>query len=671
MNFSATTANASLTSQMSMSSVDSPALAEHLPRRRHGRVEHQRRVVADVGGGDDPGRAAPAVRFGVLVGWRSRMAAAPSTTPELLPAWCTCSIFEVGELRVDQLLVRRALLVERELVEAGERRLQRLRALQRGVRAGVLLVVEDHGAVVVDDRHEAACRTVPRRSRSPPGAATRRPARRAPRGGCPPAWRWHRRRRPGVVCGWMARRWALPASMNGPACRRARLAAKLDIISVPPAMTTSSRPDMIMPAARFDDGDAAAAEAVERHAAGPDVVAGVERRHPAEVAALRVRLVARAPDDVVDRRRCRGRCARRSPRARWRRGAAGGGAPSAPLPTLPIPRGVRTGIDDPGFAHDRPSTRWKRRTLSTRTAFTVSVTTRHLAVSDISDVRPCCGRPTVYCTDRSNEDSRVGSRCRNESRYRVRSPGRVTSAGGVSCSPAQGAGSASCSPTPSPMPGRRWRWSPAPRATLKEVAAALPGPALVFCRRRARRRLQRRRGRRDGRRVGRRRRLDLQRRDLARRRRSAAHRPGGLARGHRRQPDRGVPRRPCGGTGDGPGRPPDLHRLRARRTARRRASPPTAPPRPASSAWPRRWRSTSPRPGITVNVVAPGWFDSPLADGWTNNERLSAADPRPHGARAGGGSPPISPAPFSSSRRTPRRSSPGPCSTVDGGYLLV
>jgi NAD(P)-dependent dehydrogenase (short-subunit alcohol dehydrogenase family) len=27
--------------------------------------------------------------------------------------------------------------------------------------------------------------------------------------------------------------------------------------------------------------------------------------------------------------------------------------------------------------------------------------------------------------------------------------------------------------------------------------------------------------------------------------------------------------------------------------------------------------------GITVNVVAPGWFDSPLADGWKNNPELS------------------------------------------------
>ena len=46
--------------------------------------------------------------------------------------------------------------------------------------------------------------------------------------------------------------------------------------------------------------DARAAEAVERHAAGLDVVAGVEGRHAPEVAALGADLGAGAPHDVVD-----------------------------------------------------------------------------------------------------------------------------------------------------------------------------------------------------------------------------------------------------------------------------------------------------------------------------------------------------------------------------------
>ena len=46
--------------------------------------------------------------------------------------------------------------------------------------------------------------------------------------------------------------------------------------------------------------DARAAEAVEGHAAGAHVVAGVERGHAAEVAALLAHLRAGAPDDVVD-----------------------------------------------------------------------------------------------------------------------------------------------------------------------------------------------------------------------------------------------------------------------------------------------------------------------------------------------------------------------------------
>ncbi|VIO77814.1 hypothetical protein CI41S_60700 [Bradyrhizobium ivorense] len=49
-----------------------------------------------------------------------------------------------------------------------------------------------------------------------------------------------------------------------------------------------------------DAGDARAAEAIERDARGAHVVAGIERRHPAEIATLRAALRAGSPDDVVD-----------------------------------------------------------------------------------------------------------------------------------------------------------------------------------------------------------------------------------------------------------------------------------------------------------------------------------------------------------------------------------
>ena len=75
--------------------------------------------------------------------------------------------------------------------------------------------------------------------------------------------------------------------------------------------------------------------------------------------------------------------------------------------------------------------------------------------------------------------------------------------------------------------------------------------------------------------------------------------------------------------------------------------------------------------GITVNVVAPGWFDSPLADGWKRNPELSAAITGHTAPSDAGERRPTSPAPTSSWPPTPPRSSPGPCSRVDGGYLLV
>src|SRR5271165_2187980 len=47
-------------------------------------------------------------------------------------------------------------------------------------------------------------------------------------------------------------------------------------------------------------GDAAAAEAVQGHAAGSDVEAGVQGSHASQVATLLALLSTRAPDDVVD-----------------------------------------------------------------------------------------------------------------------------------------------------------------------------------------------------------------------------------------------------------------------------------------------------------------------------------------------------------------------------------
>ena len=67
--------------------------------------------------------------------------------------------------------------------------------------------------------------------------------------------------------------------------------------------------------------------------------------------------------------------------------------------------------------------------------------------------------------------------------------------------------------------------------------------------------------------------------------------------------------------------------------------------------------------GITVNVVAPGWFDSPLAERVEEQPRARGQRARAHRASGAGARPPISPARTSSSRPTRRRSSPARCST--------
>ncbi len=106
---------------------------------------------------------------------------------------------------------------------------------------------------------------------------------------------------------------------------------------------------------------------------------------------------------------------------------------------------------------------------------------------------------------------------------------------------------------------------------LKAVAEELPGTVARAQRRRDRRGVQRGGRRRHRGRMGWRRRLDLQRGDLAHRGRTARDRSVGLARDPRREPHRRVPRRPRRGPGDARRRATDLHRLGPRGTAARRA----------------------------------------------------------------------------------------------------
>jgi NAD(P)-dependent dehydrogenase (short-subunit alcohol dehydrogenase family) len=74
--------------------------------------------------------------------------------------------------------------------------------------------------------------------------------------------------------------------------------------------------------------------------------------------------------------------------------------------------------------------------------------------------------------------------------------------------------------------------------------------------------------------------------------------------------------------------------------------------------------------GITVNVVAPGWFDSPLADGWMSNADLSAAITG-HTAQGRWGAPADLAGAYRFLASDASAFVTGTVLNVDGGYLLV
>jgi NAD(P)-dependent dehydrogenase (short-subunit alcohol dehydrogenase family) len=74
--------------------------------------------------------------------------------------------------------------------------------------------------------------------------------------------------------------------------------------------------------------------------------------------------------------------------------------------------------------------------------------------------------------------------------------------------------------------------------------------------------------------------------------------------------------------------------------------------------------------GITVNVVAPGWFDSPLADGWKKDPDLGAAITA-HTAQRRWGTPTDLTGVYQYLASDASAFVTGTVLTVDGGYLLV
>ena len=74
--------------------------------------------------------------------------------------------------------------------------------------------------------------------------------------------------------------------------------------------------------------------------------------------------------------------------------------------------------------------------------------------------------------------------------------------------------------------------------------------------------------------------------------------------------------------------------------------------------------------GITVNVVAPGWFESPLADGWMKNPEISAAITG-HTAQERWGAPADLAGAYQFLASDASAFITGTVLNVDGGYLLV
>ena len=199
----------------------------------------------------------------------------------------------------DQLAEGGAIGVQRHVGHGGEGRLQGRKALGGGAGTGELFLVQGQGAVLVIDRHQGLVEMAAGNGRRRAllafqGEGVDIGAGDAFEGG------------DGVGADALVRLGMAGAQAQVAAVHQHRAIALAGAASGHGHHFGAAGDHQVFHA-RHDGvgrevhrGDARATEAVQGHARRLDVIAGVEGRHAAQVAALRATLAAGAPDDVVD-----------------------------------------------------------------------------------------------------------------------------------------------------------------------------------------------------------------------------------------------------------------------------------------------------------------------------------------------------------------------------------
>ena len=270
---------------------------EHAARRGHRRVQHQRRAVALVGGRHHAGARFETMRLGVIRRGEQQRRRTVDDAGRIAGVVDEVDL-EIGIFLQDQFAERQAVGVERNIGELLEGGLERREAFGRGLRPREFLAVERDRAVVIVHGDEALFE-VTGLDRGV-GAALALQGKGVDIGAGDAL---HRGDGVGADALIGLRMHGAQVQVAGVEQRRAVLGA------------AAARHRHHLGAAGDDEighaghdgrgrevhrGYARAAETIQRHAARAHVVAGVEGRHTAKIAALRAALRAGAPDHVID-----------------------------------------------------------------------------------------------------------------------------------------------------------------------------------------------------------------------------------------------------------------------------------------------------------------------------------------------------------------------------------